>query len=209
MLWVKENKINSLQTLQQEIFLWGEDGMTKEVRMQRRRMKIPAHNMEFAPGFSFCRLRGGREQTPQNLTSPKSQEFQWWVRWTWLPGEFIYQYLWHRPAFYVLALKSDHFILNPSHWMLPAVSWEECLEQALPWAAGCLCIPVRNSRVPFTTCALCVSSSACMAQLSLVNLIWNMKIKDRFEVFGFFNCPTCEFWYPQAVSEPSSGCVGL
>lgn len=72
MLWVKENKINSLQTFQQETFLWGEDGMTKEVRMQRRRMKIPAQNMEFAPGFSFCRLMGGREQAPQNLTSPKS-----------------------------------------------------------------------------------------------------------------------------------------
>lgn len=52
MLWVKENKINSLQTLQQETFLWGEDGMTKEVRMQRRRMKMAAQNMEFAPGFS-------------------------------------------------------------------------------------------------------------------------------------------------------------
>nr|XP_021384219.1 protein LTO1 homolog isoform X1 [Lonchura striata domestica] len=39
------------QTLQQETFLWGEDGMTEEVRMQRR-MKMAAQNMEFAPGFS-------------------------------------------------------------------------------------------------------------------------------------------------------------
>lgn len=89
------------------------------------------------------------------------------------------------------------------------VSWEECLEQALPWAAGCLCIPVRNARIPFTTSTLCVSGSACLAWFSLMNLIWNMKIKDRFEVFGLFNCLTCEFWSPRAVSEPSSGCVGL
>lgn len=31
-------------------------GLTKEVRMQRRRVKIPAQNMEFAPGFSSIYL---------------------------------------------------------------------------------------------------------------------------------------------------------
>lgn len=33
----------------------------------------------------------------------------------------IYKYLLHRPAFYVPALKNDHFSLIPNQWMLPAV----------------------------------------------------------------------------------------
>ncbi|XP_068050313.1 protein LTO1 homolog isoform X1 [Anomalospiza imberbis] len=61
------------QTLQQETFLWGEDGMTKEVRMHRRRMKMAAQNMEFAPGFSNsfadCWGKGANSNPSLQVTS--------------------------------------------------------------------------------------------------------------------------------------------
>ncbi|XP_041315108.1 protein LTO1 homolog isoform X1 [Pyrgilauda ruficollis] len=69
------------QALQQETFLWGEDGMTEDVRKQRRRMKIPAQNMEFAPGFPIVLQTGRGKGANCTKSNPSlTHQFKWWVR---------------------------------------------------------------------------------------------------------------------------------